>query len=136
MTVKELQELYYLDKAIKYEKDRLDDLRAALDLHSPGLSDMPKTPGARDKVGDIVPEIVDQEAQIVENIRKYTEMKEKLIKYINSIPFVRIKMIMNLRFIDKKTWQEVADYLDNGTGKVTADSVRMAVNSYLDRETG
>ena len=136
MTVKELQELYYLDKAIKYEKDRLDDLRAALDLHSPGLSDMPKAPGARDKMGDIVPEIVDQEAQIIENIRKYNEMKDKLVKYINSVPFVKIKTIMNLRFIDKKTWQEVADYMDNGTGKVTADSVRMAVNSYLDRDTG
>lgn len=136
MTVKELQELYYLDKAIKYEKDRLDDLRAALDLHSPGLSDMPKAPGARDKMGDIVPEIVDQEAQIIENIRKYNEMKDRLVKYINSVPFVKIKTIMNLRFIDKKTWQEVADYMDNGTGKVTADSVRMAVNSYLDRDTG
>ena len=136
MTVKELDQLAYLEKIIQYEQDRLDDLRASVGLHSPGLSDMPKAPGARDKLGDTVPKIVDQTQEIEENIRLYQKTREKLLDYINGVPFIRIKMIMKLRFIDHKSWQEVADYIDNGTGKETSDSVRMAVNTYLSQEAG
>ena len=128
MTVKELQQLFYLEKIIQHEQDRLDELRASVDLHSPGLSDMPKAPGARDKLGDTVPKIVDQEAEIRKNIRIYSQTKEKLLKYINGVPFVRIKMIMILRFIDQKPWQEVAEEI---RGKETEYSVKKAVYRYL-----
>ena len=128
MTVKELQQLFYLEKIIQHEQDRLDELRASVDLHSPGLSDMPKAPGARDKLGDTVPKIVDQEAEIRKNIRIYSQTKEKLLKYINGVPFVRIKMIMILRFIDQKPWQEVAEEIG---GKETEYSVKKAVYRYL-----
>lgn len=136
MTVKELEQLAYLEKIIRYEQDKLDDLWASVDLHSPGLSDMPKAHGARDKLGDTVPKIVDQAREIEENILLYKKTRERLLDYINSVPFVRVKMIMKLRFIEQKTWQEVADYIDNGTGKETSDSVRMAVNAYLSQEAG
>ena len=136
MTVKELEQLAYLDKIIRYEQDKLDDLRASVDLHSPGLSDMPKAHGARDKLGDTVPKIVDNTREIEENILLYQKTRERLLDYINRVPFVRVKMIMKLRFIEQKTWQEVADYIDNGTGKETSDSVRMAVNAYLSQEAG
>ena len=136
MTVKELEQLAYLDKIIRYEQDKLDDLRASVGLHSPGLSDMPKAHGARDKLGDTVPKIVDKTREIEENILLYQKTRERLLDYINRVPFVRVKMIMKLRFIEQKTWQEVADYIDNGTGKETSDSVRMAVNAYLSQEAG
>ena len=136
MTVKELEQLAYLEKIIRYEQDKLDDLRASVDLHSPGLSDMPKAHGARDKLGDTVPKIVDKTREIEENILLYQKTRERLLEYINKVPFVRVKMIMKLRFVEQKTWQEVADYIDNGTGKETSDSVRMAVNAYLNQEAG
>ena len=89
---------------------------------------MPKAPGASDKLGDTVPKIVDQEAEIRKNIRIYSQTKEKLLKYINGVPFVRIKMIMILRFIDQKPWQEVAEEIG---GKETEYSVKKAVYRYL-----
>lgn len=133
MTVKELQQLFYLERIIQHEKDRLDELRASVDLHSPGLSDMPKAPGAKDKLGDTVPKIVDQEAEIQKNIILYSRTKEKLLRYINGVPFVRIKMIMILRFIDQKSWQEVADAIG---GKETEYSVKKAVYRYLGEKMG
>jgi DNA-directed RNA polymerase specialized sigma subunit len=133
VTVKELQQLFYIEKIIQHEKDRLDELRASVDLHSPGLSDMPKAPGAKDKLGDTVPKIVDQEAEIQKNIILYSRTKEKLLRYINGVPFVRIKMIMILRFIDQKSWQEVADAIG---GKETEYSVKKAVYRYLGEKMG
>ena len=133
MTVKELQQLFYLEKIIQHEMDKLDDLRASVDLHSPGLSDMPKAPGARDKLGETVPKIVDQEAEIRKNIQIYSQTKEKLLRYINSVPFVRIKLIMSLRFIDKKSWLEVAEEIG---GKETEYSVKKAVYRYLGEKMG
>ena len=128
MTVKELQQLFYLDKMIKLELDRLEELRASLDLHSPGLSDMPKAPGVRDKIGDVVPEIVDQAKRIEKNIQIYQKKKERLVRYIDSVPFVRVKMIMTLRYVDQKSWQEVADIIG---GRETEYSVKKVVYRYL-----
>ena len=133
MTVKELQQLFYLERIIQHEKDRLDELRASVDLHSPGLSDMPKAPGARDKLGEVIPRIVDQEQEMLRNIRLHTQAKERLMRYINNVPFARIKMIMILRFIDCKTWQEVAETLG---GKETEYSVKKAVYRYLGEKIG
>lgn len=133
MTVKELQQLFYLEKIIQHERDKLDDLRASVDLHSPGLSDMPKAPGARDKLGETVPKIVDQEAEIRKNIQIYSQTREKLLQYIASVPFVRIKLIMSLRFIDKKSWLEVAEEIG---GKETEYSVKKAVYRYLGEKMG
>lgn len=130
MTVKELQQLFYLEKIIQHEQDRLDELRASVGLHSPGLSDMPKAPGARDKLGDTVPKIVDQEEEIAREIEHYSAVREKLLNYINRVPNARIKMIMILRFIDQKPWQEVADIIG---GRETEYSVKHAVYRYVER---
>ena len=134
MTVSDLQQLVYLEKLIQCEQDRLDELRDQAGLHSPGLSDMPKAPGAKDKLGELVPKIVDQEAEIQENIKEYSETRERILRFINHIPNPKIKLIIILKFVNQKTWQEVAEYMDNGKGKITSDAVRMAVNSYLERE--
>lgn len=131
MTIQELQQLFYLGKLIEHEQDRLEALRSAVSLQSPVLSDMPKAPGRRDKLGDVVPRIVDQEAEIAESIRKYKETRDRLMRYINTVPNARIKMILILRFIDQKSWEEVADVIG---GKETGDSARMCVTRYLEME--
>ena len=133
MTVQELQQLAYLEKLIEHEKERLENLRASVDLQSPRLTDMPKAGGARDKLGDTVPEIVDQEAEIRKNLREYTEIREKLTRYINRVPNARIKLIMILRFIDRKSWEEVADEIG---GRETEYSVKHMVYRYLRRYEG
>ena len=122
--------MFYLEKLIEHEKERLEELRASAGLKSPLLSDMPKAPGARDKLGDLVPKIVDQEAEIAKSIKKYSETKERLLWYINHVPNARIKMIMILRFVDQKPWQEVADLLG---GKETEYSVKKTIYRYVER---
>ena len=133
MTIEDLNQLQYLQKFIDHERDRLEAMRESLDAKSPVISDMPKTPGASDMIGDTIPNIIDEATRIEESLAKYTEMQERLLTFIHQVPNLRIKMLMTLRFVDGLTWDEVADYADNGNGKCTADNVRMAVNNYINR---
>ena len=132
MTVQELQQLFYLNRLIEHERERLEELRSALSLQSPVLTDMPKAPGAKDKIGDIVPAIVDQEAEIEKDLKEYTAARDRLTAYIRQVPNARIKTILILRFIDQKPWQEVADAIG---GKETEYSVKQACYRYVDGRT-
>lgn len=132
MTVQELQQLFYLSRAIELETERLNALRDAASLKSPVLSDMPKAPGVRDKIGDLVPAIVDQEAEIAENLKQYMETRDRLLRYIERVPNIRIKMILKLRFIDQLPWMDVAERIG---GKETEYSVKQACYRYVDGRT-
>lgn len=132
MTVQELQQLFYLNKLIEHEKERLEELRSALALKTPVLSDMPKASGAKDKIGEIVPAIIDQEAEIEKNLKAYIEARDRILDYISHVPNIRIKTILILRFIDQKSWQEVAESIG---GKETEYSVKQACYRYVDGKT-
>ncbi len=129
MTIEDLQELFYLDKLIDFENERLENLRAKLDLHSPTISDMPKASGARDKIGDIVPEIVDKTRELETDIQDLEERRQRLQEFIRVIPNIRIRIIMSRRFIDQMTWTEVAAKIG---GRETEDTVKKAVYRYLE----
>lgn len=131
MTIQDLQQLFYLQKLIEQEQDRLDDLRSAVSLKSPVLTDMPKAPGVKDKIGQLVPSIVDQEAELLRSLQAYREKRDRLIAYITHVPNARIKLILMLRFIDQKSWQEVADAIG---GRETEYSVKHACYRYVDSD--
>ncbi len=129
MKVYELQQLVYLEKLIQCEQERLDDLYEQAGLHSPGFSDMPKAPGVRDKIGELVPKIVDQDAEIKANIRKYTDTRERILRFINHIQNPRVKLIVIKRFINQQSWQDIAGELG---GKETEYTVKQCVYRYLE----
>ncbi len=130
LTIGELNQLHSLKEFIAHEKDRLDDLRATLQLKSPVLSDMPKAPGARDKVGETVPKIVDEEQMILDNIAACEQLRQRLMTYIQSIDDLKLRHIMILRFIDDLPWSEVAD---QAGGNETENSVKAAVYRHVNR---
>lgn len=130
MTIEELNQLHVLNSFIEREKERLDDLRASLELKSPILSDMPKTPGAKDKLGETVPKIVDEEQIILENINQCELLRGRILAYIQSIENLRLRHIMRLRFMDDRSWSEVAEAVG---GKETEYSVKNAVYQYVKR---
>lgn len=129
MTIEDLKELYYLDKLIDYENERLDNLRAKLDIHSPTISDMPKASGAKDKIGEVVPEIVDKVRELERDVQDLEDRRSRLADFIRVLPNIRIRIIMSLRFIDQMSWTDVAAKIG---GKETEDTVKKAVYRYLD----
>ena len=128
MTLSELNELYYLDQLIETEQARLSELREAADVRSPILSDMPRAPGARDRLGDLVLSIVDQEAEIEQSLLRCTRLRARLNTYTNTLPNARIKLIMIKHFLQQKTWQQVAAEIG---GKETEYSVKNACYRYI-----
>lgn len=130
MTIGELNQLDGLERFIAHERDRLETLRESLALKSPVLSAMPKAPGARDKIGETVPTIVDEEQMIQANIDECERLRAKLIQYIQSIDDLKLRHIMILRFVDKRSWMEVAEAAG---GKETENSVKNAVYRYIER---
>lgn len=129
MTIGELNQLAYLGKAIEMESERLRALRESVDVKSPIITDMPKAPGARDKLGETVPKIVDQEAEILTSLRRYAALKERAEQFINRTPNPRMKMILVMRFMEQKQWQEIADAIG---GKETEYSVKQACYRYVE----
>ena len=130
MTLGELNQLHRLKGFIVQEQDRLDDLRASLELKSPILSDMPKNPGAKDKLGETVPKIVDEEQLIQANIETCTQLRNRLMTFIYGIGDLKIRQIFILRFIEDLPWMEVADRVG---GRETESSVKNAVYRYVER---
>ena len=129
MTIEELNQLSYLERAIAMEKDRLDTLRESIDVKSPILTAMPKVQGAHDKIGETVPTIVDECRKLEERIGQLNELKERLTRYIDKTGNVRMRIILTLRFINKIQWQEIADYIG---GRETEYSVKQACYRYVE----
>ncbi len=130
MTLGDLQQLFYLDKLIERQKEMLEDLHEKLGLHSPTISDMPKSPGAKDKIGDIVPEIADQAVELDKQIQLMEKKRKELTEYIMKVPNIRIRLILIYRYLDQLPWMEVADKIG---GKETEYSVKHTVYRYIER---
>lgn len=85
MSLKELSQLYYIDKMIERDERRLEELRSNITSLSQNLSGMPKNPSIGDPVGDKVGEMVDLAAKIEKDKCHFHEEKARLEKYLRNI---------------------------------------------------
>jgi len=131
MTLEELDQFQTIERLIEYEKDKLLTMRESLGLHSPNLSGMPKGTGARDKIGETMPEIVDKERELLDGIIILQNMRQRIIDWINALPNARLQLIAKLRFVDGRTWEQVADFIDDGK---TSHACKRALYRYLESE--
>lgn len=133
MTMKELHQLWILNKLIERDEEEIKRIEERLGIKSPSLSGMPHNPGAHDKIGEGVPELVDRKNELEERRKQYTAARNELRAYVEAVPDLHVRLIMQLRFLDLKTWQEVADFAG---GRNSEASVRMLVKRYLKRDDG
>lgn len=128
MNLKHLSQLYYLDKLIQRDERRLEQLRARLTNITPKLSGMPGSPGASDKIGEGVAELVDLAERIKQERANFEQEKAKLEHYLRCIEDTQLRLIFILRFVDLKSWNEVAASIG---GNNTEGSVKQACYRYL-----
>ena len=131
MTLDELSQFQAIEKLIEREKDELLTMWDSLGLHSPIVSDMPKAKGARDKIGETMPGIVDKERDLLDSIVILEDMRKRIIDWIHALPNARLQLIAKLRFVDGKTWEQVADFI--GDGK-TSHACKRALYRHLESE--
>ncbi|MBQ7385026.1 MAG: hypothetical protein IJW04_00790 [Ruminococcus sp.] len=129
MTLKELSQLYYLNREIEMDKERLEALRARASAPgSPNYDGMPKSPSYENRLERYIAEIVDLEAIISAKITQCQHERNRLERYIADIPDSNLRMIFTLRFINGLSWVQLAFSIG---GDCTADGARMACNRYI-----
>lgn len=129
MTLKELSQLYYLNREIEMDKKRLEALRARASAPgSPNYDGMPKSPSYENRLERYIAEIVDLEAIISAKITQCQHERNRLERYIADIPDSNLRMIFTLRFINGLSWVQLAFSIG---GDCTADGARMACNRYI-----
>lgn len=138
MTLKELSQLYYLNREIAADQKRLDELNRMIGApSSPPISDMPRAPhSVESKVERLAAEIVDLQAIIAARQIQCIHERARLERWISEIPDSLTREIFKCRFVECMSWLQVARNVGGGN---TEGSVKMICYRYLDaedRETG
>ena len=98
MTIKELSQLYHLNREIEQEKIRLQELTAAATDTSAKISGLPHVGGLSDKTA-IAVQIADSRAVIEAKIALSVVEYNRLNRYINSVEDSLTRQILSLRFV-------------------------------------
>lgn len=127
MTKKELSQLFYLNREIQRNKDKLARLRGRATSTTSSISGMPHAAGISDKTA-LAAEIAYLDGIIDAQIQQTFYEYNRLIAYINGITDSATRQVIELRFVNGLTWQQVAYSIG---GDNTADSVRKICDRHL-----
>ena len=129
MTLKELSQLYYLNREIERDQERLEQLRASVSAPgAPNYDGMPKSPSFENRLERYIAEIVDLEAIIQAKITQCLHERNRLERYIAEIPDSLTRQIFTLRFINGLSWLQVAYSIG---GNNTEQGVKMICYRYI-----
>ena len=128
MKKKELSQLYYLNKEIKQQKQRLKELEAAATDCTAQITGMPHGNEVGDKVGKYAAEIADLKNLIELNIQKCWYEMNRLNRYIDSVEDSQMRQILTLRYIKRYSWYKIANEIG---GNNTEDSIKKSCYRFL-----
>lgn len=147
MTLKELNNLRYIDGEIRMLEEHIEELRTQAERTTPNVTTYIQTnPQTGKKETCVLPSTggagtghsrvengavnIDGEKRLLEAARtKRKQEKQKLLEFIQTIPDSQTRQIFTYRFVDTLTWGQVARKIG---GNNTADNVRMKAMSYID----
>jgi len=132
MTLHDLSQIYYIRRELTDCDARLSALRARRDAGaaspaiggSPG-SGLPSSPTER-----LAAEITDLEAIISAKRIELIHQEAMLTRYISSIDDSLTRLVLTYRFIDCRTWRDVALLVGGGNSE---DSVKKMCYRFLER---
>ena len=130
MTLKELSQLYYLNREIEMDQRRLRELEARALSGAQVITGMPHGSGVADIVGRYAAEIADLRGIIEAKHQQCLYERSRLERYIADIDDSLLRQIFTYRFVNGLPWLQVAACIG---GNNTADSVRVACNRYIEK---
>ena len=126
--MRELSQLYWLNKEIQEDTRRLQALRLrAESVPSPADDGMPRGTEVHSRVERAAIEIVELERIIADKRARCIRERVRLERYIASIDDSLTRQIFTGRFVEGLTWAEVAEYV----GGNTEGSVKKICYRYL-----
>ena len=128
MTVKELSEVYYIQKIIDRYEQKIAQLYASLEPGGMNFSGMPSDHQCKDRIGDVCAKVDKiKRKKRIEEAKKEIALA-KLEKFIDECDNSQIRIILMYRFVDFLKWEAVAAKLG---GNNTEDSVKKACYRFL-----
>lgn len=132
MNLKELSQLYHLNREIEEDRERLAELRANISSPAiPKYSDILKGNRHENPLENCTAEILDLRATIEAKQKQCLCERNRLERYIAAIPDSLTRRIFTYRFINGLPWLQVAYSVG---GKNTEDSVKKICYRYLKEE--
>lgn len=133
MTLKELSQLYYLNREIEMDQRRLRELEGRALPGAQGITGMPHGSGVADIVGHYAAEIADLRGIIEAKYQQCLYERSRLERYIADIDDSLIRQIFINRFVNGLPWSQVAACIGGGN---KAGGVSMMCYRYLDKDKG
>lgn len=126
MTKRELSQLWYLNREIAHEQERLRQLRAAATDTAAKVSGLPRGGGIGDKTA-LAALIADSEAVIAAKTQLCIVEYNRLNRFIASVEDSLTRQILAFRYVDGMNWHQVARH--SGCG--SESTVRSIVDRFL-----
>lgn len=131
MTLRELSQLYYLNREIERDKRELERLKwESVSPRTQRLTGMPHGSGYENIMEQKIAAIADLEGLIHAKMMQCIYERNRLERYIADIPDSLTRQIFALRFINGMSWVQVAM---NVGGNNTPGSVKMICYRYLNK---
>lgn len=108
MTLKELSQLYYLNREIEDLKFKISELEAKATDTSVKITGMPHSAGAGDKIGQAVAELDYYRAKLTDRLERCRIELIRLNDYISACPDSLTRQILTYRFVNGLSWNQVA----------------------------
>ena len=104
-----LSQAYRLDKRIDSKIEQLKSLNLLATKCTSTLSDMPKSQSiSNSRLEDTVVKIVDLQEEINRDIDSLVDLKRDIVRTIKSVQNPEYQIILELRYLCFKTWEEIA----------------------------
>lgn len=129
MTVKELSQLYYLNREIEELQKELERLEAKIGPQTPKLTGMPHGSNMSSSPTErIIAEMVDLQAIIKAKQLQCIHERARLERYIGGIDDAEIRMMFTFRYVNGLPWHQVAKHMGEG---YIGDSLKKKCYRYL-----
>lgn len=131
MTLRELSQLYYLNREIERDKRELERLKwESVSPRTQRMTGMPHGNGHENIMEQKIAAIADLEGLICAKMTQCIYERNRLERYIADIPDSLTRQIFALRFINGMSWVQVAMHVG---GSNTEDSVKKTCYRYLEK---
>lgn len=128
MTLKELSQLYYLNREISDLKLKIAEIEAKATGTSVKITGMPHAPASHDIIGRLVADLDYYKSVLSSRLEQYRSEFERLNNYISGCDDSLTRQILTYRFINGLPWTQVAASIGGSTSEY---AVKKAAYRYI-----
>ena len=128
MTLKELSQLYYLNREIEDLKIKISELEDKATDTSVKITGMPHGAGTGDKIGRAVAELDYYKAKLTNRLEQCRIELIRLNDYISACPDSLTRQILTYRFVNGLSWNRVAASVG---GSMTCEAAKKIAYRYI-----